>query len=427
MTSRWLYSLLLWLATPLIRAYLRRRAKKQPAYLEHWDERWARYSGPAPQPYDYWLHAVSVGEMRAAAPLIRALRQRDPTARLLLSCMTPTGRETARELYGDSGDGPGADVVYLPYDRPAAVRRFLARFSPRCGLLLETELWPNLIHGCADAGVPLLLVNARLSAKSAHGYARVRWLLAPALARLGAVLAQGSDDAERLALLGARHVKVCGNLKYDNQADAAVVARGRDWRALFGDRPVLLVASSREGEEALLLDGLDALPARTLLIIVPRHPQRFDDVAALIKARGLPLLRRSGWAATPMPDDVRVLLGDSMGELAAWYACADVAVIGGSILPFGSQNLIEACALGCPVLLGPSTFNFADAAREALAAGAAWQGQDAPALLREAAALLDDPPRRQAMGEAGAGFAERHRGATARVLAVLDRHLSVRR
>ncbi|MBM3117520.1 lipid IV(A) 3-deoxy-D-manno-octulosonic acid transferase [Jeongeupia naejangsanensis] len=418
--SRRLYALLLWLVTPLIRAYLRRRAKKQPAYLEHWDERWARYAGPAPQAYDYWLHAVSVGEMRAAASLIRALRQREPAARLLLSCMTPTGRETALELYG--GDGIGADVVYLPYDRPAAVRRFLARFSPRCGLLLETELWPNLIHGCADAGVPLLLVNARLSAKSARGYARVRWLIEPALARLSAVLAQGADDAERLVLLGARNVKVCGNLKYDNRPDAAVVARGQGWRALFGGRPVLLVASSRDGEEALLLDGLDALPAQTLVVIVPRHPQRFDDVAALIEARGLTLLRRRDWAATPVPGDVRVLLGDSMGELAAWYACADLAVIGGSILPFGSQNLIEACALACPVLLGPSTYNFADAARDALAAGAAWQGQDAAALLREAAALLDDQPRRLAMGQAGAGFAERHRGATARVLTELERH-----
>ncbi|GHD67921.1 lipid IV(A) 3-deoxy-D-manno-octulosonic acid transferase [Jeongeupia chitinilytica] len=414
--SRWLYSILVWLATPLIRAYLRRRARKQPAYLEHWDERWARYTGLAPKPYDYWLHAVSVGEMRAAAPLIRALRQREPELRLLLSCMTPTGRDTAHELYGDI-----AGIVYLPYDRPAAVRRFLARFSPRCGLLLETELWPNLIHGCADAGVPLLLVNARLSARSAQGYARVRWLIEPALARLAAVLAQGADDAERLALLGARHVKVCGNLKYDNQPDAAVVARGRDWRTRFGDRPVVLVASSREGEEALLLDALSLLPADTLLVIVPRHPQRFDDVAAMIAARGLALLRRRDWQATPVPPDTRVLLGDSMGELAAWYACADVALIGGSILPFGSQNLIEACALGCPVLLGPSTFNFADAAREALAAGAAWQGDDAGALLREAAALLADAPRRQAMGQAGTAFAERHRGATARVLDALDR------
>ncbi|AOY00762.1 lipid IV(A) 3-deoxy-D-manno-octulosonic acid transferase [Jeongeupia sp. USM3] len=417
--SRWLYSLLVWLATPLIRAYLRRRAKKQPAYLEHWGERWARYGGPAPQPYDCWLHAVSVGEMRAAAPLVRALHRRG--ARLLLTCMTPTGRETATELYGGLGDG--TDIVYLPYDSPAAVRRFLARFSPRCGLLLETELWPNLIHACADAGVPLLLVNARLSAKSAAGYARVRRLVAPALARLAAVLAQGADDAERLALLGARHVKVCGNLKYDSTPDAAVAERGRGWRAHLGRRPVLLVASSRDGEEALLLDHIDALPPDTLLIIVPRHPQRFDDVAALVEACGLGLLRRRDWHDAPVPATTRVLLGDSMGELAAWYACADVALIGGSILPFGSQNLIEACALGCPVLLGPSTFNFADAAREAIAAGAAWQGPDAPALLREAALLLGDAARRQQMGEAGRVFSATHRGATGRVLAELDRCL----
>ncbi|BCL76644.1 3-deoxy-D-manno-octulosonic acid transferase [Jeongeupia sp. HS-3] len=412
---RWLYSSLIWLATPLIRGYLRRRAKRQPAYLEHWDERWARYAGPAPQRYDYWLHAVSVGEMRAAASLIRALRQRDPGVRLLLSCMTPTGRETALELYGDF-----ADVVYLPYDAPAAVRRFLARFAPRCGLLLETELWPNLIHGCADASVPLLLVNARLSEKSARGYARIRWLIAPALARLAAVLAQGVDDAERLARLGARHVKVCGNLKFDNQPDDAVVARGRAWRPRLGERPVLLVASSRDGEEALLLDALAALPREALLLIVPRHPQRFDEVAALIEARGLPLLRRRDWDGSPLPAATRVLLGDSMGELAAWYACADVAIIGGSILPFGSQNLIEACALGCPVLLGPSTFNFFEAAREAQAIGAAWQGADAPALLTEAAALLGDVPRRQAMGQAGLAFAGQHRGATLRVLEALD-------
>ncbi|KAF0814802.1 3-deoxy-D-manno-octulosonic acid transferase [Andreprevotia sp. IGB-42] len=419
--SRFFYSLLFYLITPGIATYLLRRARKQPEYRQHWRERWALYdhstlalpAGARP----IWLHAVSVGEMRAAMPLIRALHQQYPARPLLLTCMTPTGRATAQELYGDI-----AQIMYLPYDYPYAVRRFLKRYRPAIGLLLETELWPNLLAACRRQRVPVWLVNARLSAKSAAGYQHIRWLAAPAFGRLTGALAQAPADAERLIALGTGNVHVTGNLKFENVPDRAMVERGLHWRSLFGNRPVLLLASSREGEELLLGDALRAagLPADTLWIVVPRHPQRFDEVASLLETADWRVARRSQWQETPLPADVQVLLGDSMGEMVAWSAATDVAIIGGSLLPFGSQSLIEACAVGTPVLLGPSTYNFSQAAAEALERGAALQGEDAAAVAQLAVPLLADPARRKAMGDAGQAFTAAHRGATVRVLSHLE-------
>ncbi|MBB5192093.1 3-deoxy-D-manno-octulosonic-acid transferase [Silvimonas terrae] len=416
---RALYSVLLWLLTPLVMLYLWRRSLKQPDYRKHWNERWGFY-GQRARSRTIWLHAVSVGEVRAAAPLIKALKDAWPAHRIVLTCMTPTGRATAEELLGDS-----VTIAYLPYDYAGATRRFIRQFKPVFGLLMETEIWPNLVAVCRARGVPLFLVNARLSAKSAAGYQRWRWLASPAFAGLTGTFAQSAADAERIVALGGQHVQVTGNVKFDFDPAPAKVVQGQDWRNALGPRPVLLFASSREGEETLLLDALaqTPLPAHTLLVIVPRHPQRFDEVAALIGSRGLRCLRRSEWNGQDI-GEADVLLGDSMGELTAWYALADVAIIGGSLLPFGSQNMIEACAVGTPVVIGPSTFNFAETARMAVEAGAALQGQDMPTVLALATRLLLDTNDRQAAAEAGLHFASLHRGATQRVLSALATKLA---
>jgi 3-deoxy-D-manno-octulosonic-acid transferase len=367
---RGLYDLLLLLVAPFLPLRLWWRGRKEPGYRRHIGERFGRYHGSLPgsgAPL-VWLHAVSLGETRAAAPLVSALQERFPDHRLLVTQMTATGREAAESLYGDR-----ALVAFLPYDFPWAVRRFLARFRPRAGIVMETEVWPNLLRQCRRSGVPVLLANARLSERSARGYARIGSLAREAFGDLALVGAQAASDAERFRALGARDVEITGNLKFDVALAPELLARGRSWRGRWGDRPVLLLASSRDGEEALVLDAIARvpLPARTLLLVVPRHPQRFDEVAALLERRGVRFARRSQEDA--LPEGCNVVLGDSLGEMPAYYAACDVAVIGGSLLPFGSQNLIEACAAGAAAVLGPSTFNFAQAATLAVEAGAAVQ------------------------------------------------------
>ena len=297
---------------------------------------------------------------------------------------------------------------------------FLDRFRPKLGLVMETELWPNLVAACRQRVLPLLLVNARLSERSARRYARVAALARQTLSGLAAVAAQGEDDARRLRELGAPEVSVLGNVKFDIEPPPPQLALGDEFRRRIGDRPVFLCASTREGEEALILDAWPR-DQRALLVIVPRHPQRFEEVAALVAARELRVQRRSD--QTPVGADTQVWLGDSMGEMFAYYAAADVAFVGGSLLDYGCQNLIEPCSIGRPVLIGPSTFNFAEAAREALAAGAALQVPEAPALAAEALALLADPARRTAMADAGRSFTARHRGAAARTLALIARFI----
>jgi 3-deoxy-D-manno-octulosonic-acid transferase len=410
------YNLALHLVLPYIPLRLWWRGRKEPAYRQHLGQRFGRYAARPPQPV-IWLHAVSLGETRAAQPLVNALRARYPDHALLVTHMTATGREAATNLYGEF-----ATLAFLPYDLPWAVRRFVAHFRPRLGIVMETELWPNLLRECRRAGVPVLLANARLSEKSAAGYRRIGSLARAALADLAAVAAQTEADATRLAALGARDVAVTGNLKFDSTAPPELVARGHELRRLFGERPVLLAASTREGEEALILDALARAPlAGTLTVIVPRHPQRFDEVAGLLRSRGLAFGRRS--EAQPVPAAAAFALGDSMGEMTAYYAAADVAFIGGSLLPYGAQNLIEACAVGAPVLIGPSTYNFAQAAAEAAAAGAVVQVADADELVREAGRLLADRTARERMGEAGRRFCAAHRGATGRTMAIVERLL----
>jgi len=289
-------------------------------------------------------------------------------------------------------------------------------------VLMETELWPNLIHSAARCGVPMVLANARLSERSARGYARLPALTRGCLARLQVIAAQSEADAARLTRLGARAVTVTGNLKFDITAPAVLIERGAAWRRTWGEsRPVLLAASTRAGEEAIILRAFAAAaPHDVLLVLVPRHPQRFDEVAAMVQAAGLNTLRRSRMGEGGISPDIRVLLGDSLGELFAYYAACDVAFIGGSLLPHGGQNLIEACSVGCPVLIGPHTFNFEQAARLAIEAGAALRVDTADTLLQSALRLLGDAPARQAMREAGLAFAAHHRGSAARVAALIS-------
>jgi len=410
------YTLAVLVLLPWALLHLLWRARKQPAYLYHWGERFGFYPAVPPEPTIplIWIHAVSVGETRAAHPLVSALGQRFPGHRILLTHMTPTGRATSIELFGDT-----VERVFLPYDTPWGVKLFLRHFRPVLGLIMETELWPNLIAACRDHGVPLLLVNARLSEKSARRYARFPSLTREALNRLAAIAAIGHQDAVRLSALGASGVEVFGNIKFD----VSPPGQQPDLRALTGKRSVFLCASTREGEEALILDQWDKVGGggTALLVIVPRHPQRFDEVARLVRARGLTLQRRSD--GQPVQTDTEVWLGDSMGEMFAYYTAADVAFVGGSLLDFGCQNLIEACAVGTPVLIGPSVFNFADAAGNALAEGAARQVQNAAELVRQAMSLLADESARRHMSEAARAFAARHRGATARTLALIERFI----
>ena len=406
---RALYALAWIVATPLVVLRLAWRGRRQRGYLENVGQRFGSYREPARGPY-VWVHAVSVGETRAAAPLVEALRARYPGHRILLTHMTPTGLATGREIFGDS-----VERAWLPYDLKFAVRRFLRHYRPTVGVIMETEIWPRLLDEAKRAGVPVVLANARLSQRSARRYARAPALARWALSNFAGVAAQTADDAARLAALGARDPAVLGNVKFDLAVPEAMVELGSRFRARVGERLVWVAASTREGEEALLLDAFAASGARprVLLMIVPRHPQRFDEVARLAAERGFEVARRSD--ERDVAASARVVVGDSMGEMLAYYAAADLAIIGGSFLDFGGQNLIEACALGRPVIVGPSTYNFAEAAKGAVAAGAAVRVADAAQAMREANALSDDAARRESMGAKGLAFVASHRGAVERL------------
>lgn len=394
---RFAYTLALHLALPFALLRLWWRGRREPGYRESLGERFGRYSTDRAERL-IWLHAVSVGEARAAQPLVRGLAAAFPDHRLLMTCTTAAGRDTIRQVYGES-----VLAAYLPYDVPWAVQRFLEYFRPRLAILMETEVWPNLVAACDRNAIPLLLANARLSEQSAAGYQRWASLARPAFAAFRAVCAQSAADAERLRAMGSPNVEVTGSLKFDVEPDEAKVAAGREWRRSLG-RPVVLLASSREGEEEMLLNH----PVEALILVVPRHPRRFDEVAQWAQSR------RSR-QPQPAPGD-RVHLGDTMGEMNFYYGACDVAVIGGSFAPLGGQNLIEALAVGAPVIVGPHMFNFAEATELALKAGAAVQVADAGAAMGEAAVLLEDEQRRRRMSEAGKALCAAHRGATARHL-----------
>lgn len=425
---RFLYSLLWLVALPVALLRLVWRARKEPGYLEHVGERLGAYGHlPAHGPW-LWVHAVSVGETRAAQPLVEALLAAYPGHRLLLTHMTPTGRQTGAQLFGKDSR---ILQCYLPYDLPWLVSRFLRYFRPAAGMLMETEVWPNLVRGARRAGVPLFLVNARLSPRSYRRTARFGRAAAAMYSDFAGVLAQTAGDAERFSALGVAAVQVTGNLKFDMQPAPASVERGGRLRQAFGERAVLAAASTREGEEPMLLDAfsrwqeLGGGVPRPALLLVPRHPQRFDEVAAMAVRAGFTVQRRSALDIDHLsaPITADVVLGDSMGEMAMYFAASDLAFIGGSLMPLGGQNLIESCAVGTPVLIGPHTFNFAQATDDAIAAGACLRVADAEDLVRTASRVLSDAAALADMRAHAQTFAGLHRGATVRTLAALARAL----
>ncbi|MGE8616802.1 MAG: 3-deoxy-D-manno-octulosonic acid transferase [Achromobacter spanius] len=368
-----------------------------------------------------WMHAVSLGETRAAQPLLQALLDRGLP--VLLTHMTATGRAEGQRLFADAISRGQLRQAWLPYDFPGATRRFMRGYQPRCGLLIEREIWPNLLAAARQAGVPMALVSARYSASSLRQAKRMGTVMREALGGLDLVLAQTAEDAGRLEQAGAPTPVVTGNLKFDLVLPPAQVQAGREWRARIG-RPVIAIASTREGEDAPFIDAIKRAGNGSghpidapLFLLIPRHPQRFDDAARLLSEAGVPYVRRSA-GGDPAPE-TRVLLGDSLGEMAFYYAASDVAVVAGSFAPLGGQNLIEACAAGVPVIVGPHTFNFQQAAEDAIAAGAAARKADPAQAIDAALAMLKDEARCQEASHAARAWFELHAGATRRTMDAL--------
>ena len=418
--TRFFYSCLMWVLSPLLWLKLFLRARQEPVYGQAIAERFGYY-GAAAQSGALWIHAVSLGETRAIRSLVKALREAYPDVRLLLTHGTATGRTEGVHLLRE-----GDAQAWLPWDTPAAVGRFLAHFQPRMGVLIDTEVWPNLTAIAHQQGVPLVLANARLSEHSWRKAQRWSALAKPAYSSLQAVWAQTEEDAQRLRSLGAPVTVVMGNLKFDAVPDPQLLAAGHAWRRAVTARPVVLLAISREGEEAMFLQVLQEHPdylQQAQWWIVPRHPQRFDEVADLLQASGLPWQRRSQWPADvadmSAPNDVGLVLGDSLGEMPLYYGLASVALLGGSFAPLGGQNLIEACACDCPVVMGPHTFNFKQAAEWAMKAQAGVRCSDMVDGMAQALAIALDRPRQQSMSQAAQLFASSHRGAVAHCVKAL--------
>ncbi|NYZ63406.1 lipid IV(A) 3-deoxy-D-manno-octulosonic acid transferase [Luteimonas deserti] len=418
---RGLYSALLYVLVPVTVYHLIWRGFRQPAYLQRWNERYGVYSG-APVEAPVWVHAVSVGEVNAAAPLINALLARDPARRLLVTTITPTGSERVRALWG-----PRVEHVYLPYDLSGAVRRFLARFRPRIGLIVETELWPNLLFCCRDAGVPTVIVNARLSARSLRGYRVLRPLVGRALRTVDKVATQSADDGRRFVKLGALRDQVfdTGNLKYDITVDeTAVAALAAEFTAGAGARPVWIAASTHPDEEAIVVDLHRRLRAHwpdLLLVWAPRHPERFRGASQLAVDAGWRVATRALTTWPDAGDDVFVL--DTLGELGLFFGCADVAFVGGSLQDIGGHNLLEPAAVGVPVVTGPHLQNFTDIARQLGKAGALRIGADADAVYAHLAALLGDAGARAEMAASGRALVAAGRGTLRRTLELIEADL----
>lgn len=420
--NRHLYTLLLHLALPLIALRLALRARKAPAYARRIRERFS-FGLPPLQNGGIWVHAVSVGESIAAAPMIRALQARHPELPITVTCMTPTGSERIQALFGDS-----VQHCYLPYDLPWAAARFLNRVKPRLAVVMETELWPNHIHQCTKRGIPVALANARLSERSARGYARFGKLTAPMLAKLSLIAVQTQAEAQRFLALGARPecVDVTGSIKFDLKIDAELPQRAAELRRQWQteQRPVWIAASTHAGEDEIILAAhRQLLKTRTdtLLILVPRHPERFEAVHELCLNQGLTTRRRSTGQDVQAGD--QVLLGDTMGELLFLYALADIAFVGGSLVANGGHNLLEPAALGKPVLSGPHLFNFLEIATQLREAGALSEVENAEQLAGRLATLLDAPTEMARMSQAGLAVLKANQGALQRLLTGLQRLL----
>jgi len=417
---RFLYLLAVYIATPVVSALFLWRGLRARSYWHNFSERFGFGSRLAPR--GVWLHAVSVGEVQACAPLVNALSRRHPDLPLTVTTLTPTGAARARALFGNL-----AQVRYLPYDLPGAVRRFLRRLQPRLAVIFETELWPNLYRECGRRRIPLVLASARISARSVGRYQRLGALFRDTLARTAVVAAQGAGDAERFRALGAdpASTHVTGNIKFDFELPEGLAARGAQLRARYAAGRPLWVAGSTHGgnEEPAVLEAQQRVRSAhpgTLLVLAPRHPPRFDEVAQALHASGFEFVRRSAGAESGSDAGCAVLLLDTLGELLDFYAAADVAFVGGSLAPVGGHNLLEPAALGVPVLTGPSYSNSEEIARLLIARGAAEVVHDAAELGTRASELLGDPAARERMGAAGRASVDSNRGALAKLLALIE-------
>jgi 3-deoxy-D-manno-octulosonic-acid transferase len=418
---RTLYSWLIRGAAPLAFAVVLWRGLRDRSYWQGLRERFGFGSAVHSSP-TIWLHAVSLGEMSAAAPLIRAIRARHPNIPLVLTSATPAGRARAHALFGDA-----LDIRFLPYDTRGSVKRFLARIRPRLAIIMETEVWPNLFSECERGGIPVLLASARLSAKSVARYRRFGRLFSGVFTDNVLIAAQSADDAQRFKSIGASpaNIHVIGNVKYDLELDAAAVDRGRQLRAAYGAaRPVWIAGSTHAGEEDEVLEAHLMLLAdrpNALLLLVPRHKDRFAAVADALTRRGVAFARRSGGIVSAAA--TTVLLVDTLGELQALYAAADIAFVGGSLVPIGGHNLLEPAALGLPVLTGPHHFNSKDVAELLLTRGAALEVADAHALAQRLRALFDNVAERQRVGRLGQRIVDANRGSVARLLTLMEARL----
>ena len=414
---RLLYGALVVLLAPVAFAALLVRGVREPRYRRHLGERFG-LGRKLPSP-SIWLHAVSLGEVSASAALVRELRVRYPAVPFVLTTATPTGRARAVELFG--GD---VDVRFLPYDTPGSVRRFLIRTRPRVAVIMETELWPNLLGACARGSIPVVIASARLTARSVTRYRRFGRLFRDAVATIALIAAQTREDAERFLALGASpaRTRVLGNIKFDMQLGASVTESGRALRTGYlGSRPVWVAGSTHAGEEEALLVAhaeLRRTMPDALLALVPRHPQRFESVAGMLSRHDLRFERRA--RAQPVSRDVEVLLVDAMGELTTFYAAADVAFVGGSLVPVGGHNLLEPAALGVPVITGPHTMNSREIARQLIDCGGAVEVSDSAALAQVLRRLFADPAGRRRMGHCAREFVETHRGSLGRLLELLE-------
>jgi 3-deoxy-D-manno-octulosonic-acid transferase len=432
--SLWLYGVIMRLAQALLRRKLRKRAQAEPLYGQYIEERFGYYKQSACNDW-IWIHAVSLGETRTAGILLQGLRQAMPHMKLLLTNGTATGREEGLKLLQE-----GDIQVWQAWDSPEVVERFLTAFKPRIGLLLETEVWPQLIHNAQEKGIPIMLINARMSEKSLHQAERWASLMKPAFAGLSAVCAQAPDDAMRLKSLGASVTGIFGNLKFDAKPDASQVAMGRAWREQLS-APVVMLASSREGEEAMWLAAWQTFnkqhpELQIHWLIVPRHPQRVSEVESLITSSGLRVSRRSTWSQETLfsaallketaQDSSVILLGDSLGEMALYYSLADAALLGGSFEKLGGQNLIEAAACACPIVMGPHTFNFAEASQAAESAGAAQRASDMAEAMKLAVDTVQNRPLQKQKSANAFQFAQQHGGATQRTVQAVLAQLKIK-
>lgn len=419
---KFLYTVLLTVAMPLIVARLIWRGFRSPAYWHRWPERFGTVPQLSAEKPIIWCHAVSVGEVQASRPLIQSLQTQYPHHQILITTMTPTGSERVQSLFADS-----VAHCYLPYDLPFLIKRFLKRVHPVFGIIMETEIWPNILLECKQQSIPVVLANARMSARSAKAYHRLPSFTKTVLRSLSLIAAQSDNDRQRFIELGAdpEHTQTTGNLKFEIRLPASLSEECAIMRRFWDEsRPVLVAASTHEGEEEIILDACkqvrDIFPT-LLLILVPRHPERFDRVATLSQRNGLKTLRRSDKLACS--EDVQVLIGDTMGELLLFYGASDLAFIGGTLVPHGGQNLLEPAALGRAVITGPHYFNFQEISKQFIKTGAAIEIHNAETLTDAVIKLLKDPEKRASMGEAGQRLIAESQGATQRLLGLINKHI----